>query len=130
MAPPIPVFSRSEISSKYREQLRNPDKYKCQLKSLTQHECTFKTSPDRSSPPEIICLPFKRLFQRCMVPTTIKENGKKRVVQRFINIEVTDSQTNRDLLDDKSKYGRDVQDFLNAERDFRKLLEMESEGNL
>ena len=33
-------------------------------------------------------------------------------------------------MDPDSKYGKDVQDFLNAEREFKKFMEIESDGNL
>ncbi|KAK6465182.1 mitochondrial export protein Som1-domain-containing protein [Scheffersomyces coipomensis] len=127
MAPPVPVYNRQEVRSKYKEQLNDPEKYQCELKSLIQNECTFKTFPDdRSKPPEIICLPFKRLFQRCLIPTLIKENGKKVTVQRWLNIEITDNATNKLKVDSQtSKYTNDVQNFLSAEKDFRKLMEME-----
>ncbi|EAZ63183.1 predicted protein [Scheffersomyces stipitis CBS 6054] len=130
MAPPIPVLFRSDIQSKYSKQLSDPEKYDCQLKSLTQHQCTFKVTPDRSRPPEIICLPFKRIFQSCLVPTVVKENGKKKTINRRVNIEITDKSTNSELMDENSEQANVVQDFLNAEKEFRKLMEMESEGNI
>lgn len=129
MAPPTPVYNRSQIRNKYHDQLTNPDKYQCQLKSLTQHECTFKVSFDGRRPQEIICLPFKRIFQRCLVPETNLVNGKKVHLERWINIEVTDLSTNADLVLDSSKYGKDVQDFLSAEKEFKKLMESYEEAS-
>ncbi|RLV94716.1 hypothetical protein JA1_001537 [Spathaspora sp. JA1] len=131
MAPPIPVFSASEIKNQYSEQLNNPEKYECHLKSLTQHECTFRpASLDGSRPLEIICLPFKRIFQRCAIPTTTKKNGEKIITKTWINIEVTNSETNQDLFDPNSKYAADVKDFMNTEHELKKFLEQEAEGNL
>ncbi|ODV77837.1 uncharacterized protein CANTADRAFT_40094, partial [Suhomyces tanzawaensis NRRL Y-17324] len=121
MAPPVPVYNHNEIRSRFREQLENPAKYECQLKSLTQHECTFRTFADRSRPPEFICLPFKRIFQRCLVPSIVKENGKKKHVDKWVNIEVTNSDTNRDLFQDK-KYKSVVAEFLSAEEDFQRMM--------
>ena len=126
MAPPIPVYNRVETQHRFKQQLEDPKKYQCTLKSITQHECTFKTSPDRSLPPEIICLPFKRLFQRCLIPSG---KGKKEE-KRWVNIEITDSTTNSDLLEEKSRFNKDVQDFLSAEKDFRKLMEGDADGNI
>lgn len=76
MAPPVPVYSAEEIRLQYKDQLENLAKYKCHLKSLTQHECTFKAGTDATLP-RIICLPFKRLFQRCLIPTIEQKNGKR-----------------------------------------------------
>lgn len=134
MAPPVPVYSLVEIQSQYKEQLKNPTKYKCQLKSITQHECTFRPSTIRTNdinhPPEIICLPFKRIFQRCLVPITTKnEKGKKIRGERWVNIEITNDKTNHDLVEPDNKYSKDVMDFLDAEREFKKFMEIESEGN-
>lgn len=133
MAPPVPVYSISEVRKQYKDQLDNPEKYKCQLKSITQHECTFRPTTIRNDnvQSEIICLPFKRIFQRCSVPIITKNtDGKKLRLEKWINIEITDEQTNHDLVDPGSKYGKDVQDFLNAEQEFKKFMEMESDGNL
>lgn len=77
--------------------------------------------------PQIICLPFKRLFQRCLIPTVEQKDGKKHRSEKWINIEVTKESTNQDLLDEKSKYYNYVQDFLAAEREFRDLMEKEAE---
>ncbi|KAK6204488.1 mitochondrial export protein Som1-domain-containing protein [Scheffersomyces amazonensis] len=131
MAPPIPVYTNTEIRTRYKAQLNNPEKYNCELRSLVQHECTFKTFPnDRSKPPEIICLPFKRIFQRCLIPQITKENGKKIHINKWVNIEITSSETNKLKVDQStSKFDINVQEFLNAEKDFRKLMEMEMEEN-
>lgn len=125
MAPPTPVYTRSDILSRYADQLENPAKYECLLKSVTQHECTFKVSPDRKQPPEIICLPFKRLFQRCLYPVIINKDGRKIKYNKWVNIEITDSNTNRDLFE-VPKYGKDVDDFLNAEKELKRLMESEA----
>lgn len=128
MAPPTPVYTRSDIFSVYNDQLENPEKYQCHLKSITQHECTFKVSHDRSNPPEIICLPFKRIFQRCLYPTITKENGRKKRIEKWINIEITDPDSNRDLLE-FPKYTKDVKDFLNADKELKRLMESEVNEN-
>lgn len=128
MAPPVPVYTSTDIKRQYAPQLTQPDKYQCQLKSITQHECTFRPHPQGIHPPEIICLPFKRLFQRCLIDHISQENGKKVKLKRWINIEVTDAETNRDLFVPGSKYSEAVRDFKNAEVEFRKLMENESEG--
>ncbi|KAI5949744.1 hypothetical protein KGF57_004567 [Candida theae] len=126
MAPPVPVYSAEETRLQYKDQLENPQKYQCHLKSLTQHECTFKAGTDTTSP-QFICLPFKRLFQRCLIPTLEQKNGKKIRAEKWINIEVTQESTNQDLLDEDSKYAKYVQDFLSAEKDLRDLMEKEAE---
>ncbi|CUM66375.1 uncharacterized protein PRCAT00004039001 [Priceomyces carsonii] len=123
MAPPAPVFNLSDIQLQYDSQLRDPSNYKCHLMSLTQHECTFKVHPEnREIPPEIICLPFKRLFQRCLVQLIVQEEGKKAKTEKWINIEITDADTNR-IMSDGRKYGREVRDFLSADEELKKLLE-------
>lgn len=134
MAPPVPVYSFTEIQNQYKEQLNNPTKYKCQLKSITQHECTFRPSTIRNNninnPPEIICLPFKRIFQRCLIPISTKnEQGKKIKSEKWINIEITNDKTNHDLVEPESKYSKDVMDFLDAEREFKKFMEIETESH-
>lgn len=126
MAPPVPVYSAEEIRLQYKDQLENLAKYKCHLKSLTQHECTFKAGTDATLP-RIICLPFKRLFQRCLIPTIEQKNGKKIRCEKWVNIEVTKESTNQDLLNEGSKYYDYVQDFLAAEKEFRDLMEKEAE---
>lgn len=124
MAPPTPVYKRADIRSQYKEQLNNPEKYQCQLRSLVQHECTFKVSSNHN-PPEIICLPFKRVFQRCLVPSVQKKDGKKTKGSKWINIEITDASTNSQIKKDDQRYGKEVQDFMNAEKEFREFMEKE-----
>lgn len=118
MAPPIRVSSRADIERRYRA-IKTPENYQCLLYLITQHECTF--SSGEANTPEIICLPFKRLFQRCLVPHVIHNDGVVRKEKRWINIEITDVETNRDIVTDP-KYARDVDDFRNAERDFRRKM--------
>lgn len=127
MAPPVPVYSLNDIKSKYKQQLTEPEKYQCHLKSITQHECTFKPDPNRINQPEIICLPFKRIFQRCLIDTKQKIDGKKVILKKWINIEITNNQTNKDLL---ITHGNIVKEFMNAEQEFKKLMEIESDGSL
>ncbi|EGV62595.1 hypothetical protein PSN45_000322 [Yamadazyma tenuis] len=123
MAPPTPVYDRFDILTRYGEKLDNPDKYQCSLKSLVQSECTFKLS-NPGLPPEVICLPFKRLFQRCLVPTTIVQDGKRIKADKWVNIEVTHEHTNRGLFHDP-KYDSNVKKFLQAEKDLSRMLQDE-----
>lgn len=115
MAPPIPVLSREEIQHRYRLVLADPKKYLCKLKSLTQHECTFKSNGQGK--PETICLPFKRVFQRCLVA----DNPKKKT-SKWIDIEITDETTNSDLMREE-RYSDVVTEFLNAEKDMKQWIE-------
>lgn len=119
MSPPTPVLNGSEIRKLYSEQLGNPEKYNCSLKSLAQNECTFVVSSDSSVIQETICIPFKRLFQRCLVPHTKTVNGKKHVGERWINIEVTTAETN----DQRAKYGSEVERFLQAEQELTNWMQ-------
>lgn len=126
MAPPAPVYNKLEIRSRYDEQLNDPEKYHCQLREITQHECTFRVAPDRKLAPEIICLPFKRVFQRCLFPYVANDNGKKVRGEKWVNIEVTTAETNSDLMA-RPRYGKDVQDFLGAEKELKKLMAEEAD---
>lgn len=124
MSPPTPVFNRQEIQNKYAAQLRDPAKYKCTLKSLTQNECTFVISPETSRVLQTICIPFKRVFQRCLVPHTQVKNGKKVHGERWVNIEITLVTTNDR---NKAAYGKELLQFMKAEADLKKWIE-ETEG--
>ncbi|EDK45355.1 hypothetical protein PVL30_003023 [Lodderomyces elongisporus] len=131
MAPPVPVYNLEEIRHQYKDQFENPQQYKCHLKSLTQHECTFRPSSAGNPIPEFICLPFKRLFQRCLIPTIrTGTNGEKIRGEKWVNIEVTDTETNSDLLEKDSKYANYVKDFLSAEKELKEMLEQEAEGRI
>lgn len=123
MAPPTLVHSRAEIQRQYHDQLTNPEKYQCSLKSLIQNECTFRVLENRVQ--ETICIPFKRIFQRCLLPYTETVEGKKKSGLRWINIETTDWDTNETLR--RESYGAEVQKFLAAETDLRKWLENAAE---
>lgn len=125
MAPPTPVYSRDDILAIYGDILKYPLKYSCELKSLTQYECTFRIV-ERNKPPEIICLPFKRVFQRCLLDKMVKEKDKKKKIKQWVNIEITDEKVNKELLE-MPKYGREVEDFLSAEKDLKKLMLEETE---
>lgn len=124
MAPPTPVYSKAEIAKKYGKQLENPEAYKCTLMLLTQYECTFKIDSERRQAPEILCMPFKRLFQRCQVPVIEKIDGHKVQSQKWINIEVTDNRTNADLFE-QEKYQKQVAEFRAAEKDLKRIMEEE-----
>lgn len=117
MAPPVVVHSRAEVQHQFAEQLNNPQKYQCHLKLLVQNECTYKILEEGY---EFVCLPFKRVFQRCLVPEVKTINGKKERSERWINIEVTDAQTNKSR---RSKYGSDIEKFLAVEKETYKWLE-------
>lgn len=121
MAPPTPVYTAREIRQQYAEILAAPVEHECLLRSITQHECTFRVSPDSFTPHKIICLPFKRLFQRCLVPTVATIDGKKVRFDNWTNIEVTDEHTNRDLFD-QSRYGDDVKEFMAADRELQRYM--------
>lgn len=123
MAPPTPVRLQAEIRDLYREQLSNPEKYKCTLKALTQLECTFRIS-GTNSVLETICIPFKRVFQRCLQPYVRTENGKKVRGERWINIEVTDASTNEPVI---SKHSEEIQRFLKAEAELSRWMEAQTE---
>lgn len=120
MSPPTPVLTRAQAHQLYAKQLDNPVKYNCTLKSLTQNECTFRVSPDSAVVQETICLPFKRIFQRCLVPYVKTVRGKKERGERWVNIEITDSSTNENI---REKYGDEVKRFLRAEQDLVKWME-------
>lgn len=119
MSPPTPVLTRSEIRRLYSDQLNNPQEYQCTLKSLSQNECTFIVSPNSSVIQQTLCIPFKRIFQRCLVPYIRVVDGKKCSGKRWINIEITDDETN----DQKTKYGAEVEQFLKAEQELTKWME-------
>lgn len=125
MAPPTPVYDRLDILSKYEHVLSDPKKYNCSLKSISQNECTFKISYPNQVP-NVICLPFKREFQRCLLPTTVIKDGKKTQSKKWVNIEITDEYTNKKILYDPS-YEFTVKEFLQADKDLRKMLESEEE---
>ncbi|CDK28805.1 unnamed protein product [Kuraishia capsulata CBS 1993] len=103
MAPPVPVYSKEEVETMFSGVLvDSPAKPRkdCDLYSITQNQCTFNGT-------EVICLPFKRLFQRCLIGA-ISEKSKStrdRKVEieswptdkadgRYINIEVTTAKDN------------------------------------
>ncbi|KAH3679466.1 hypothetical protein WICMUC_000956 [Wickerhamomyces mucosus] len=105
MAPPTLVLSKDDSLKAYRLQsLLNSPKTKCQLKSLSQFECSFDGGL-------YTCVPFKRVFQDC-----IMKNGKRQVV------EVTDKNTNKLQFE-----GDEAKRFLNIEANLRKLYENDTE---
>lgn len=123
MSPPTPVLAGTEVRRIYSEQLNNPEKFECSLKSLSQNECTFVVSPDSSVIQQTICIPFKRLFQRCLVPYVRTVDGKKHTGRKWINIEVTDLATN----DQRAKYGSEVERFLTAEQELTRWMQNQVE---
>lgn len=117
MSPPVPVFTRADVQHQFAEQLSNPEKYQCHLKLLTQNECTYKILNEGL---EYICVPFKRVFQRCLIPEVRTVNGKKQHLERWVNIEITDAKTNDSR---GKKYGPDIEKFLAAEKETYKWLQ-------
>ncbi|KAL6015666.1 hypothetical protein ACI3LY_004894 [Candidozyma auris] len=117
MAPPTVVLSRTEVQQRYKEQLQNPEKYQCHLKSLTQNECTFKMS---DAGMEYICVPFKRMFQRCLIPETKTVGGKKQRGERWVNIEITNATTNERR---RESHQSEIERFLAAEKESYKWYE-------
>lgn len=105
MAPPTPVISRSQVRDAYRMEA-------CTLKELVQNECTFQVTGGEV---RSVCLPFKRLFNRCLV--TYLDNGKK--AERYINIEVTGPKTNERILTERED---EVRRFWAADLESRKWL--------
>lgn len=120
MSPPTPVLNAAQAHRLYADQLDHPNEYSCSLKSLTQNECTFIVSPESSVVQETICIPFKRIFQRCLVPYVKTVRGKKEKGERWVNIEITDAATNENI---REKYGAEVKRFLRAEQDLVKWME-------
>lgn len=129
MAPPTPVYRRSDIFRKYGEQLNDPQKYDCELKSLVQHECTFKLSQELNKSPGIICLPFKRLFQKCLKEPKKALQGKENQENDWITIEVTDLNTNRNFLKN-TQNSTIINEFLNADKELQRFMESEADGSV
>lgn len=88
--------------------------------SITQHECTFKIKYP-SHVPQVICLPFKREFQRCLIPQTRITKGEKVTQDKWVNIEVTDEMTNDELWTDK--YDSVVSEFLKADKELKGMFD-------
>ena len=124
MAPPTPVYSKTEIAKRYGKQLENLEEHKCTLMLLTQYECTFKIDSERRQAPEILCMPFKRLFQRCQITVMEKIDGHKTQTSKWINIEVTDEDTNAELFKN-DKYRDQVGEFRSAEQDLKRIMEQD-----
>lgn len=60
MSPSIPVYSRDEIEAQFSQFIKSSNGGNvCELKELVQNQCTFDGN-------RIFCLPFKRLFLRCL----------------------------------------------------------------
>lgn len=72
MAPPTPILIPEQISREKERIQTLKNKKKCELKSLTQHLCHAE------APGEYVCVPFKRVFEKCLGHT----------------LEVTDLDTN------------------------------------
>lgn len=70
MAPPTKILGY-DVQQRMLERSQE-----CALKSLTQNECAFNGH-------EYVCVPFKRLFQQCVM-----RDGRR------LNIEVTNEATN------------------------------------
>ncbi|KAG7194839.1 uncharacterized protein KQ657_003941 [Scheffersomyces spartinae] len=124
MAPPTPVYSKAEIAKRYAKILETPEEHECTLMLLTQYECTFKIDSERRQAPKILCMPFKRLFQRCQITVMEKVDGHKVQTKKWINIEVTDETTNEELFKNE-EYRDQVAEFKGAEQDLKRLMEEE-----
>lgn len=124
MSPPTPVISRKEVESKYSAQLKDPSKHQCSLWSLSQLECTFKISPETLHVVETICIPFKRVFQRCLLPQTRIVNNCKVTGKRWVNIEITLPDTSDEI---KTSYNGELLEFLRADGELKKYIESMSE---
>lgn len=71
MAPALPIYSREEIEKMYPKSEgfnRVPDN--CHLYNLFQNECTYDGN-------KVICLPFKRVFMRCLEYKSNEYSGYK-----------------------------------------------------
>lgn len=140
MAPALPVYTREEIENMYPK-LNGGDRSDssggamkrgeipsgCELYELLQNQCTYDGN-------KVYCLPFKRMFLRCL------ENKEKEVIgykltplhrsttSRFDidgrkgtkvhrNIEITCEEDNRYAYDDG------VKEFLRADRILREKIQ-------
>ncbi|ODV98375.1 hypothetical protein PACTADRAFT_185126 [Pachysolen tannophilus NRRL Y-2460] len=118
MSPPIPVYSKKEIDNTYKKFLKDDDA-NCTLYSLIQNQCTFNGS-------EIICLPFKRLFTRCLRP-----KDKTTTEPRYQLIEITDETCNdyfkfNQFYQKQTGSGDDLlEKFLKADEIMRKVYQDE-----
>ncbi|KAF2257747.1 hypothetical protein CC78DRAFT_622378 [Lojkania enalia] len=92
MAPPIPTFPLSTLTSQLQElphgKTRNPplDLASCALKELVQYRCNLAAAdggpPAKGKPIVIVCEPVVRFYRQCadglMVETTAWEGWKER----------------------------------------------------
>lgn len=56
------------------------------------------------------------------MPAVETVDGKKVRYNKWTNIEVTDETTNRDLLE-QSRYGKDIEEFMEAEKELQRYME-------
>ncbi|KAF5210038.1 hypothetical protein E0198_002897 [Clavispora lusitaniae] len=122
MSPPTPVLSRAEVFARILKNSYDPLNTTARSADFPKRAVIrFQVfSPDSSTVQETICIPFKRLFQRCLVPYAKKVNGKKETASRWVNIEITDAETNEPV---RAKYGEEVKRFLEAEQDLVRWMD-------
>lgn len=129
MAPALPVYTREEIERKFPEKFKSgnnediPDN--CSLYELIQHQCTYDGN-------KVYCLPFKRVFLRCLenkgkevigyklTPShgNIKNiHNKLKIKDKFYrDIEITNKKNNLYLYNkEDDKIDKDIEQFLNAD---------------
>lgn len=115
MAPALPVYTREEIQRmhpKMKTVEKNMDDIpeNCDMYKLIQNECTYDGN-------NVKCLPFKRVFLRCLekkggevIGYKLKPKHKEdQDTEIYRNIEITKKQ------DNYYKISKDVEDFLKAD---------------
>lgn len=108
MAPALPVYTRGEIEKLFPVMRSEEIPPNCSLYRLIQNQCTYDGN-------RVICLPFKRVFLRCLETRNGEvvgyrlqpKHGLKDGVYR--DIEVTSRSDNTYTINDK------IQDFLRAD---------------
>ncbi|ODQ77366.1 hypothetical protein BABINDRAFT_163621 [Babjeviella inositovora NRRL Y-12698] len=140
MAPSTPVYSRAEILNTFHisDSTFVLDDKDCTLFSLTQNECTILPG-EKGSPASVICLPFKRMFKRCLLNSPKQavqladgiygQKSKNRFrqdteAQKYVIIEITSAETNS-VAKLRAQYGELLESFLKAEKELRRQYEHE-----
>lgn len=115
MAPALPVYTREEIERMYPN-LKMVQKdiedipENCEIYKLIQNECTYDGN-------KVTCLPFKRIFLRCLEKkggTVIgyklqPKHEEDQNTEIYRNIEITKQQ------DNNHKISKDIEEFLKAD---------------
>lgn len=133
MAPALPVYTRDEIEKMYPMLFMNdkqtgkriiPDN--CNLYKLIQNQCTYDGN-------KVYCLPFKRIFLRCLEKRSKEVIGYKLTPshsrREFFNttndfsndtiyrdIEITDKNDNSYLYFPEDDKNPEIEEFLKADR--------------